>query len=120
MNPAEQILLCLSLAASITAILFTYINNRNMAQSFEEMQASINATNTALDNVQTEMTAQKAEIDALKEQVAGMGLTAEQEAVIAEGLAGIRTHAEAISTVDEGAEPIDPEQPEEPETDTPA
>jgi len=110
----------LALIVSVVVLILFIINQINMAQSFEEMQASINATNTALDNVQTEMTAQKAEIDALKEQVAGMGLTAEQEAVIAEGLAGIRTHAEAISTVDEGAEPIDPEQPEEPETEEPA
>jgi cell division protein FtsB len=105
----NNIIACLaSMLAGLSLLLTIKTNNKAMA-TFEEQQEQINATNRALDNVQAEMTAQKKEIDDLKTQIGSMGLTAEQEAVIAEGLAAIRKRSEAISTVEEGGEVIEGE-----------
>lgn len=72
--------------------------------TFEQMQADQAAIGTALNNIQSDVTAQTEKIDALQAQIDGMsGLTAEQVDALATGLAGIRSHAEAISTAVEGA-----------------
>lgn len=83
---------------------------------FEKAQADLNKTNTALNNVRSEMDAQKTKIADLESQIGEMGLTKEQEDVIFAGLTGIREHSENLSTVDENAptEPTEEEPTEEP------
>jgi septal ring factor EnvC (AmiA/AmiB activator) len=124
MNCPYAISLTIIAVCTAIATLFLITKIKTIMASFEEMQATIAATNTALTNISDEMGAMQNEIDALKEQIGNMGLTAEQESTIADGLQSLRTRAENISTVIEGApaeEPTpDPEQPEEPNEETPA
>jgi peptidoglycan hydrolase CwlO-like protein len=117
MNCPYAISLTIIAVCTAIATLFLITKIKTIMASFEEMQATIAATNTALTNISDEMGAMQNEIDALKEQIGNMGLTAEQESTIADGLQSLRTRAENISTVIEGA---DPEQPEEPTEEEPA
>lgn len=103
----------------ITLVLyFKTLKRQNKMESsnnarFEKAQADLNKTNTALNNVRSEMDAQKTKIAELESQIGEMGLTKEQEDVIFAGLTGIREHSENLSTVDENA-------PTEPTTEEPA
>ncbi len=105
-SPAFFALAAIVVLEFFVSIFLTIKYNCIMA-SFEDLQATVQATNTALDNIGTEMTGMKSEIEVLKEKLGNMGLTAEQEQVIGEGLASLRARAEAISTVVEGNQPED-------------
>jgi uncharacterized coiled-coil DUF342 family protein len=98
-----EIALTILTVANATATLLLISKTNKMAQSFEEMQATIDAANTALDNIAEEMGDMKTEIDDLKAQIANMGLDAEQERIISEGLSALRERAESISTKVEGS-----------------
>jgi hypothetical protein len=95
--------LAIQQTAMVTARLDAFANQltkteENFKMTFGDFTAKIDSVTAKLENVHTDVLAQKAEIQALKDQVANMGLDATQEAAI---MAGLTTIDGKATTIDE-------------------
>lgn len=119
-----------SLAAAFTAAIPIFIllscilkkqskMESNSNERFNEFKGELTGAKTALENVATEMAGMKDKIATLQSAVADMGLTRAQEDELLGHIRPIRTQAESLSTVVEGASQPTEETPTEPGTEEP-
>ena len=85
--------------------------------TMQQFTEAITRVNTVLDKISADVAAQKAEIEALKQTVQTLGLTAEQEETILAALNSIGDKADVIDA--EVPEPV-PVPPVEPPAEPPA
>jgi len=98
-------MICTAFALSLLTFFLLIKIQIDMAKTFEEIQDALTKTNTALDNISSEMDAFKIEIEDLKKKLEDSGLTAEQEQILSDGIDALKTRAENISTAIEGETP---------------